>query len=255
MDNLSLRQLKEKLIEKGYTVEPKHSQLQDLKELVNDMINYRNNSRIQCNGHINQDFNNSLSIGDINKFSDNIKPQTCLSHAERVCTCRSRTSCSCNSNTPICQCNYRTGTCSCNSYTSTCYCNYRTSESCDCQNRYSSTSCVGLTDRTGNTNCLGYARCSSNEGRYYEDCSCFSRDACSSKSYVTCTCQFQTTRPKCECDSRTPSTCNCQLRYESCGTVTISDSQCPSRTGSCGTVLGSCNCNTRCSCDTVETYG
>jgi hypothetical protein len=40
---LSLRELKEYLIAKeGYTIQPNHSQLADLKELVDGMINVRN---------------------------------------------------------------------------------------------------------------------------------------------------------------------------------------------------------------------
>lgn len=209
MDNLSLRQLKEKLIEKkGYTAEPKHSQLQDLKELVNDMISYRSRSGVQCSGHIARDFEEPLSLGNIEDFSNDIKPQICASHVERVCNCRSRSGCSCNS------------------YTSSCTCNSRTPTSCDCQSRTYQDKCSGYIDQ-----CSCDYDYNGNDSTTGGFCSCESRTS-------SCTCNNRTLVQPCSCNYRTGSECNCQ-----------------SRTSSCGYNTSSCSCNSRCSCDTVETYG
>lgn len=193
---LSLRELKEYLIAKeGYTISPSHSQLADLKALVEDMMNVRSESPpsygsgyysgTNCIGHQNiSDF--KLSLGDINALD--IKGCSCNTVNDKTAYCRSRTyTCSCNSNIP------------------TCTCNSRTAVTCDCQDRTSS--------------CRNYFKC---EGDY-GGTSCFCQDRVS----TGCSCDgYQTT---CTCNSRTPEPCNCQNRTSSCGSRNTTSCTCNGR--------------------------
>lgn len=189
---LSLRELKEELIAKGgYTITPNHSQLADLKSLVDDMLNVRSGSPpgsgsgyrsgTTCNGH--QAINDyELSLGNIGDLD--IKGCSCNSVNDTTAYCRSRTyTCSCNSNTP------------------TCTCNGRTSSSCDCQNRIN-----------------------------WPQCSCNSR-TCSlvGNTGNVCECVSRFTEYGCTCNSRTSESCNCQSRTSSCGSRNTTSCTCNGR--------------------------
>ena len=82
---LSLRELKEYLINKqGYTTTPKHSQLNDLIDLLNNMYNFRNQpepgtgsgyySGVTCTGHTGTSYEGDISLGDINAKAVSVKP-------------------------------------------------------------------------------------------------------------------------------------------------------------------------------------
>lgn len=224
---LSLRELKEYLIAKeGYTINPNHNQLADLKELVNDMINVRNESPpssgpgsysgTTCNGHQNIE-SYSLSLGDIKALD--IKGCSCNAVENKTAYCESRTYiCSCNSNTPACECNTRTYTCSCNSNSPTCTCNSRTT-TCDCYSRWGEGD--NLHEEIGGK--------------------------------LVCICKTRTAQPTCTCNMRYG--CDCEYRTSSCGSRNTSDVQCGSRTSSCGSRdTTSCTCNGRCACNTEKRF-
>lgn len=221
---LSLRELKEYLIAKeGYTINPNHSQLADLKALVNDMMAVRNEappssgsgyySGTNCIGHQNiSDF--KLSLGDIAAID--IKRCVCNTVDDKTAYCRSRTYyCSCNSNTP------------------TCTCNSRTPASCDCENRTYSCACV--TNFEACTGVVVHCPCNYQNS---DNCSCNNNATvtCDCRSRTKCGCQAAV--GTCSCKSRTPESCDCQTRTSSCGSRSTT----------------SCTCNGRCACNAEKRF-
>lgn len=237
---LSLKELKEYLVAKqGYTITPNHSQLMDLKLLVDDMMSVRSesspgtgsgyNSGTKCIGHqVVTDY--KVSLGDIKSL--NIKSCSCHQVNDTTAYCDSRTyTCSCNSNIPLCDCNLRTGSCSCNSNTPLCNCNARTAIYCDCQSRWAEGACECDSDHCGD-----------------EGCTCDGRQR-------GCSCRSRTASDICNCYSRTADYCDCQSRIYSCGTVSPSECTCVSRTSACGSRdTISCTCNGRCACNSEKRF-
>lgn len=247
--SLSLRELKEYLKNKGgYSIEPNHNQLKDLRDLVDDMMEQRSGtppstgsgsySGITCIGHTPVgDYN--LSLGDINTLdikgcscnevndttgycTGRTYTPTCICDVDTYCNCRSRTSAS------TCECNTRTGTCECQSRGTACECHGRI-KPCTCVSRTLAYTCI-CNDRTGTCDC---------QVRTYADrcagvvwCDCFSRTG-------SCTCN---TRTACDCQSRTyASTCYCNYRTGTCN--------CVSRT-----YTSTCTCNGRCACNAENRF-
>lgn len=192
---LSLRELKDYLIEKGgYTITPSHNQLTDLKILVDDMMNVRSEnppstgsgsySGTNCIGHTIQS-GYKLSLGDINALD--IKGCSCHTVNDTTAYCRSRTySCSCNSNAPTCTCNGRTViTCDCRVRTAICSCNQRNAMEGTCPNVivndtiWEEVWCSCDTRTSSPCNCQG--RTSSCGSRSTTSCTCNGRCACNAE--------------------------------------------------------------------------
>lgn len=194
--SLSLRELKEYLKSKGgYSTEPNHSQLQDLKSLVDDMMEQRSGtppssgsgsySGVTCTEHMPVgDYN--LSLGDINTLD--IKGCSCneVNDTTGYCTGRTyRPTCSCNVDT-YCDCESRT-------YASACICNSRTPEMCECQSR------------TGTCTCDMRTACDCKTRTAAATCTCNTRGG-------TCDCQSRTYTSTCTCNGRCA--CNAEDRFE-----------------------------------------
>lgn len=232
---LSLRELKEYLITKGgYTITPSHNQLADLKALVDNMMDIRNEappstgsghySGTNCIGHqAITDY--KLSLGDINSLD--IKGCSCNIVYDKTAYCSSRTyHCSCNNNVPTCTCNGRTAT------------------TCDCQSRTSEDRCYAYFYNFGNSDCKTvWSTCGAVYVSTYP-CDCNNRTksetSCPTNSIAAgCGCYSRTNAPTCDCDSRTPDPCDCQGRTSSCGSRSTT----------------SCTCNGRCACDAEKRFG
>lgn len=256
---LSLRELKEQLIAKqGYTITPAHNQLNDLKVLVDDMMNVRSASPpssgsgsysgTNCVGHLQSDY--KLSLGDISGLD--IKGCSCHTVKDITGYCTGRTySCSCNSNTPACTCYTRTYSCSCNSNFPVCTCNGRTVTTCDCKSRTSSPDCSAR-----NCSCyINYTNACQCNIFDTDSCVCVSRTVGDGGSQYSCSCRARTAETSCTCNGRTGEPCDCQSRTASCGSRNQSDVTCGSRTADCGSRnTTSCTCNGRCACNSEKRF-
>ena len=163
--NLSLRGLKEYLIEKeGYSITPEHNHLQNLKSLLDDMYDYR--SQNTCTSHVGTEYIGELSLGDMYSAGSNLTNCTCNINTGTTCNCVSRSStstCTCNVDT-YCDCRSRTYAAAC-----TCHARTRSAGICDCVTRTGISSCYCYF-RTGSCSCVSrtsLAKCTCN-GR----CSC-----------------------------------------------------------------------------------
>ena len=225
--DLSLRGLKEYLIAKqGYDITPGHSQLNDLRDLINDM--YRVRSENTCPAHSGTSYTGYLSLGDIYAAAQQLYPCACYSQKATVCDCRSRTG------GDSCSCDLRTATCDCRNRTSVDNCNCDARGVCDCRQRRYSCGFYG--------SCEAYWRCVEYDGGSGYDCLCVNRtwddscsaymvtDACACETRGVCSCVNRTGEPKCDCDTR--GVCNCQTR----------------------TPANICLCDGRCSCNVENRF-
>lgn len=250
---LSLSELKEYLITKeGYDISPRASSLDDLKQLLNNMYQVRNQNT--CVSHIGTSYEGSLSLGDMYDVGQSLKPCSCNSYKHIVCSCQSRTA------TSTCVCNDRatgSGFCNCENrtYLSTCTCNVRTNTVCNCQSRTHEPSCT-LKERhlegPPSKACVSDVWCVTNTRAV---CSCENRTAglVDHNSLVLyCNCYTRTAVEACDCNGRTNPDCDCRIR------VGQSHCTCNDRTGVCNCeariYTSTCNCNGRCSCDVEKRF-
>ena len=247
MAEISLTTVKVDLMAKrGYTTTPGHSQLEELRALVNNMLAVRrqplsgggpkdNIYGSVCTGHTTKTtYDGNLSLADIADFNDSyILPCACDVDTQKGCECVSAIDCKCQSRTS-CGCVSR-NTCSCDMEACACnttYCPWN----CDCESRGSMCGC-------NSNNCGCHTRFAGSDVTCEWDvtpCSC---------EMTSCTCQSQR-QNRCEGFVRYPSyscdsNCGCQSRATSCD-GRVSSSECPTNV--------SCTCNTRCACNAVRTF-
>lgn len=252
MAELSLWTVMEELKKKeGYTVTPGRSQLDDLKQLVNNMLAVRraplvgsgptdNISGSVCPGHTSKRVYDSsnLSLDGFLRFNDSyIEPCSCDSDTNVACECEDNTDCGCVDRTS-CEC-VAVPSCSCvndicESNTEWCPSNY----TCECVDRTSEPAC----------DCNTLCECQSNlvyndQGKWIRGCDCAIR---------TCPCQGRTIQDVCsgyEGDAwpvtQCPSNCGCESRDSTCDAKTVTP-ECPANI--------SCTCDDRCSCNAVRTF-
>lgn len=221
--DLSLRGLKEYLIAKqGYDITPGHSQLNDLKELINDM--YRVRSENTCPAHSGTAYTGYLSLGDIYSAAQQLYPCACYAQKVAVCDCKSRTG------GDSCSCDLRTATCDCRNRTGESYCDCDARGVCDCQMRRFSCAYYGpcysywWDYRDGSSGC-------SCRDRSVDDCSAYIvTESCSCEARGVCSCENRIGEPNCDCDAR--GVCNCQTR----------------------TPADICVCDGRCSCNVENRF-
>gem|GEM_PF-1815646 len=229
--DLSLRGLKEYLIAKqGYSITPGHSQLNDLRDLINDM--YRVRSENTCPAHSGTSYTGYLSLGDIYAAAQQLYPCACYSQKVTVCDCRSRTG------GDSCSCDLRTATCDCRNRTSVdnCTCDGR-GTGCDCRLRRYSCAYYGTCDSYWW--CGEYSR---EDDGPIDGCLCVDRsihdscyayivtEACACETRGVCSCVNRVGEPNCDCDTR--GVCNCQNR----------------------TPANICLCDGRCSCNVENRF-
>ena len=245
MAEISLATVKVDLMAKrGYTTTPGHSQLEELRALVNNMLAVRrqplsgsgpkdNIYGSVCAGHTTKTtYDGNLSLADIADFNDRyILPCACDVDTRKGCECESAIDCKCQSRTS-CDCVSR-NTCACD--INTCSCDKATCPgNCYCLNRGFLCGCnsdnCGCHDRTPGALC----------GWDVTPCSC---------EMTHCTCQSQR-RDRCDRYEYDISrwcglNCRCKSRTTSCD-GRVSSSECPTNV--------SCTCNTRCACNAVRTF-
>ncbi len=224
---LSLKQLKEYLLSKGgFTGTHHHNELNDLKNLLNNLYEYRDqsppstssgdNSGVTCNTHIQgnryHDYKDTLSLQDINEapittcschsYLDKtchcvVVEDECFCVSRAACDCVSRATCDCVSRTN-CNCVSRTCACQsrhgveCNDVHKPCYCQIRLANSCRCNSR---TACA----------CNVRETCLSNDS----PCACLTRTICDCDTRTICNC---VSRDTCNCHGREWYECDCHGR-------------------------------------------